>query len=240
MAVHGDVPATPLLASAVGGFVDDKAPVSTRTRSRDELAAARDERARRALIDSAKVVFERDGFHDARIVDIASSARMGVSTFYRHFESKLAVFLAVISQAFDEIYLSGATRAVDPDNPALQIELANRRFFDQYRSAAKLHSLLEQLAPDEPQCREIYLAGRNRAIERIARSITGLQRAGRANPELDPLHAARILVSMANNYAHMCFCLGEPFDEETAISTLNRIWIDGIGLVDGAGSSRAR
>lgn len=219
----------------------DEGTAITRTRRRDAAGAhARDQRARQQLIDSAKVVFERDGFHDARIVDIASSAKVGVGTFYRHFESKVAVFCAVIAQAFDEIYVSGATRSVDPENPARQIELANRRFFDQYRSAAKLHSLLEQLAPDEPQCREIYLAGRNRAIERIARSIRALQDTGRANPDLDALHAARILVSMANNYAHMCFCLGEPFDEEVAIDALNRIWIDGIGLKEAPTNDRRR
>lgn len=212
--------------------MNEKAPATTRARRSGAVsAAARDERVRRQLISSAKAVFERDGFHEARIVDIASSAKVGVGTFYRHFESKVAVFCAVIAQTFDEIYIGGATRALEPDNPALQIERANRRYFEQYRSAARLHSLLEQLAPDEPQCREIYLSGRNRAVERIARSITALQGAGRANPELDAIHAARLLVSMTNDYAHMCFCLGEPFDEEIAIRSLNRIWIDGIGLV---------
>jgi len=212
--------------------VNEKAPTTTRTRRSGAVSAvARDERARCQLISSAKIVFERDGFHDARIVDIASSAKVGVGTFYRHFESKVAVFCAVIAQTFDEIHVGGATRALEPDSPALQIEHANRRYFEQYRSAARLHSLLEQLAPDEPQCREIYLSGRNRAVERIARSIRELQDAGRANPELDAIHAARLLVSMTNDYAHMCFCLGEPFDEETAIRVLNRIWIDGIGLV---------
>lgn len=212
--------------------MNEKAPATTRTRrSGAASGVVRDERVRCQLISSAKVVFERDGFHDARIVDIASSAKVGVGTFYRHFESKVSVFCAVIAQTFDEIHVGGATRALEPDNPALQIEHANRRYFEQYRSAARLHSLLEQLAPDEPQCREIYLSGRNRAVERIARSIRALQDTGRANPDLDAIHAARLLVSMTNDYAHMCFCLGEPFDEEIAIRVLNRLWIDGIGLV---------
>ncbi|MEX0848135.1 MAG: TetR/AcrR family transcriptional regulator [Ilumatobacteraceae bacterium] len=211
--------------------MNEKLSVTARTPSRPTGSAEdRDGRARKKLVAAAKVVFERDGFHDARIVDIAASAKVGVGTFYRHFESKVALFCAVIAQTFDEIYIGGATRAVDPDNPALQIELANRRFFRQYRSAAKLHSLLEQLAPVDPQCREIYLKGRDRAVERIARSIVSLQEDGRANPNIDARQAARLLVSMTNNYAHMCFSLGEEFDEEASVSVLSRLWADGIGL----------
>lgn len=188
------------------------------------------EPARERLLQAAREVFERDGFHAARIVDVAQGAGVGIGTFYRHFQSKGELFRAVISDAFDEIYVGGATRGLDPSNPAAQIELANRRFLQQYRAKAPLHALLEQLAPIDEECRRLYLSGRARSVDRIARSIAALQGAGLANPRLDPHVTAGVLVSMANNSAHLWFSLGEPFDEETALATLNRIWIDGIGL----------
>jgi AcrR family transcriptional regulator len=197
------------------------------SKSRSE---ARDERARELLVSSARFIFERDGFHDARIVDIAAAAKVGVGTFYRHFPSKVDLFCAVIAHTFDEIHTSGATRAVDPDNPALHIDLANRRFLHQYRRHARLHALLEQLAPVDDQCRTLYLAGRVRAVKRIVRFIEALQEAGTATPDLDAHHAARMLVAMTNNFAHLCFTLGEHYDEDVAVATLNRLWTDGLGI----------
>lgn len=217
-------------AASVRALVKDAPTLTTRQHPRGQQAAERDARARAQLVAAAKFVFERDGFHDARIVDIAAAAKVGVGTFYRHFPSKVDAFCAVIADTFDEIYLSGATRSLSPDDTAAQIAVANRRFFQQYRKHAKLHALLEQLAPIDEQVRQIYLAGRARAAERIARSIAGMQAAGQANPDLDPGQAARLLVAMTNNYAHLCFSLGEGFDEELALTTLNRLWVDGIGL----------
>ena len=190
----------------------------------------KDEPTRDLLIASARFIFERDGFHEARIVDIAAAAKVGVGTFYRHFPSKIDVFCAVIAHTFDEIHAAAATRSIDPDDPVLHIDLANRRFLGHYKRHAKLHALLEQLAPIDDQCRELYLAGRVRATERIARSIAALQAARLARPGLDPQEAARLLVAMTNNFAHLRFTLGEDVDEELAIETLNRLWVDGIGI----------
>jgi AcrR family transcriptional regulator len=191
----------------------------------------REVRARQRLLVAAREVFERDGFHAARIVDVATAAGVGIGTFYRHFESKGTLFRAVISNAFDEIYVAGSTRAADPEHPTVAIELANERFLDQYRREAPMHSLLEQLAPLDDACRDLYLSGRKRAVDRIAHSIEELQAKGQANPDLDARVAAGALVAMVNNSAHIWFTLGEPYDEEVALATLNQIWISGIGLV---------
>jgi AcrR family transcriptional regulator len=191
----------------------------------------REVRARQRLLVAAREVFERDGFHAARIVDVANTAGVGIGTFYRHFESKGMLFRAVISNAFDEIYVGGSTRAADPEHPTVAIELANERFLDQYRREAPMHSLLEQLAPLDDACRELYLSGRKRAVDRIAHSIEELQAKGQANPDLDARVAAGALVAMVNNSAHIWFTLGEPYDEDVALDTLNQIWISGIGLV---------
>lgn len=212
----------------------DKPTLTTRHHAGGARPTERDMQSRAQLIAAAKFVFERDGFHDARIVDVAAAAKVGVGTFYRHFPSKVDAFCAVIADTFDEIYVGGATRSLTPDDTAAQIAAANRRFFQQYRRHAKLHALLEQLAPIDEQVRQIYLTGRARATDRIARSIASMQAVGQATADLDAAQAARLLVAMTNNYAHLCFSLGEGFDEELALATLNRLWIDGIGLRSGS------
>ena len=45
---------------------------------------------------------------------------------------------------------------------------------------------------------------------------------------------------MVNNSAHIWFNLGEPFDDDVALATLNQIWISGIGLDDSARRARRR
>jgi DNA-binding transcriptional regulator YbjK len=43
-------------------------------------------RARARLVDAAKKVFERDGFLEARIVDIAETAQIAPGSFYHYFD----------------------------------------------------------------------------------------------------------------------------------------------------------
>ena len=76
---------------------------------------ARGRRTRDALVAAARVVFERDGYADSRLVDIAAEAGCSVGTFYTWFDGKDEVFAAVLEQAqklvgFNEL---GAVLAAD-------------------------------------------------------------------------------------------------------------------------------
>src|SRR5690348_13362486 len=50
------------------------------------------QQTRARLLDAAKVVFERDGFLDARIADIAETAQLAIGSFYHYFDSKEQIF----------------------------------------------------------------------------------------------------------------------------------------------------
>ncbi|HEY6428688.1 MAG TPA: helix-turn-helix domain-containing protein, partial [Acidimicrobiales bacterium] len=50
---------------------------------------------RARLVEAAKRVFERDGFLEARIVDIAEAANLAPGSFYHYFDSKEELFLEV-------------------------------------------------------------------------------------------------------------------------------------------------
>ena len=97
------------------GRVSDRGSRSRRVSAPAPRKSARPQdrelRAREQLIQAARKVFERDGFHGARIVDVANAAGVGIGTFYRNFESKSALFRAVIGQVFDEIYTGGSTHS---------------------------------------------------------------------------------------------------------------------------------
>ena len=67
-----------------------------------EETSARAER-RRQILDAAKEVFAEAGYHGASIHAIIERAEIARGTFYLYFESKEAVFGAVLDQALTEL-----------------------------------------------------------------------------------------------------------------------------------------
>jgi AcrR family transcriptional regulator len=72
-------------------------------------AAARPERAlpdtRARILKAAREIFFRDGFADTNLDEVASCAAVGKGTLYRHFDSKVELYVAVLAvggAAFDD------------------------------------------------------------------------------------------------------------------------------------------
>ncbi len=72
-------------------------------------------RNRRALLDSARTIFQRDGLA-AQMDDIAACAGLGVGTLYRHFPTKDALIEVMIQERVDRLMASART-AGQADNP---------------------------------------------------------------------------------------------------------------------------
>ncbi|MGO4385514.1 TetR/AcrR family transcriptional regulator [Specibacter sp. RAF43] len=190
----------------------------------------RQKRNTAALKDAARIVFARDGFHEARIVDVASLAQVGVGTFYRYFDSKATLLAAVLTDVIDSIYESGIRRAHDPQDPIGQIAEANKRFFDLYQENAALLSLLEQLAPTDEVFRDIFLTVRRREVTRQKQNWDRLKQEGLIDETLDTEVVAGALVAMTNAQAHIWFNLKEPFDPERDLPAFNVVWANALGL----------
>jgi len=78
-------------------------------------AAARAERAqpdtRARILKAAREIFFRDGFADTNLDEVASRAEVGKGTLYRHFESKVELYVAVLAAggaAFDDALCAAA------------------------------------------------------------------------------------------------------------------------------------
>ena len=56
----------------------------------------RREKTRVELLEAAKRVIARKGYHNTRIADIASEADVGLGTFYLHFKTKNEIFIELI------------------------------------------------------------------------------------------------------------------------------------------------
>src|SRR5699024_3211658 len=107
---------------------------------------ARGQRTRAALIAAARTVFERDGYVDSRLVDIAAEAKCSIGSFYTWFDSKDEIFAAVLYEAQSEMLHPGTSRIEATDDPVAIIAASNRSYFEAYRRNARLNQLLLQVA----------------------------------------------------------------------------------------------
>lgn len=55
----------------------------------------------RQIIEAAMAVFAREGFHDARMEDIAKESQLGKGTLYLYFKSKDAIIAALLRYFFN-------------------------------------------------------------------------------------------------------------------------------------------
>jgi AcrR family transcriptional regulator len=64
---------------------------------------ARGEKTLRKILDAALAEFGQHGFHDSSIVGITSRAKVALGTFYTYFDSKEAVFAALVRDMSDQV-----------------------------------------------------------------------------------------------------------------------------------------
>lgn len=187
-------------------------------------------RTRQALVDAARVVFERDGYLDARLTDITAEAKCSTGTFYTYFTSKEEIFAAVMEATKNEMLHPGMERVTEVDDPVAIIEASNRAYLESYRRNARLMQLLEQVANVDPKVRELRQARGRVFVERNARGIEDLQHRGLADPDLDPMMASRALSGMISRLAYTTFVLDEGDDFEELVYTATRVWCNALRI----------
>jgi len=69
-----------------------------RSALRKKVDEERKRRSREALLEAARTVFARKGYHATLISDIVGAAGVGQGTFYRHFRSKREIFERLIDR----------------------------------------------------------------------------------------------------------------------------------------------
>lgn len=200
----------------------------------------RGERTRRALVEGARRVFERDGYHDARLADITAESGVSVGTFYLYFDGKDQALVAVLEQLEAEMLAAGRPerREREPRDPVARIEAANRAYLAAYRDRAPLMLLLEQAATLQPAFRAMRSRRGRTFTQRNAAQIERLQREGHADPTLDPLVAARALSGMVARLAYYEYAL-RPDDadeerradaDEALVRTATTLWVNALAI----------
>lgn len=185
------------------------------------------EATRQALLDAARVVFARDGFANARIVDIAREAGKSVGVFYTYFVDKPALFAALLEEFHaDMIRLTPPPPAYE-ENTAAAVRAALAGFWTMHRKYHPEMLGLIETGLSDPAVLEVWRKMRRRGIRRFAFRIRKQQEKGRCLG-LDPDRAASALLGMLEftcfnwHSGKLDFPDGEVGDER-AVDTLYQI-----------------
>jgi AcrR family transcriptional regulator len=193
-------------------------------------ATARGQRTRAALVHAAARIFERDGFLDARISDIAADAGVASGSFYTYFDSKDAIFREVVDELIEELYRQSHVGDVAGPDPVARIAAANRLYVEAFARHAALYAVVVQVATFNPELRQHRQTSRLAFVDRAARGLRHLQESGHADPGLDADLVAAMLCGMVENFAEVRHLLGQRFDDDQAVAAMTEIWVRAIGL----------
>jgi AcrR family transcriptional regulator len=195
----------------------------------------RGQQTRDKLIAAAGAIFERDGFLEARITDIADHAAVAHGTFYTYFESKDAIFRAVAEQMISKI--TPVERDIGTTHPLTLISEANRQYWETFRTNRGLFEALDQVASFSPDGREMRREFRH-TYEQVAYDrITTWQKAGIASNDVDPHLAAMALTAMVGRFIQVCLALEDERDsqipEDQALKLLDTLYARALGIDTG-------
>lgn len=182
------------------------------------------------MLAAARRVFERDGFLDARITDIAAEANMAHGTFYKYFDSKEQVFMEVIERSQAELFADQPTRRSDAATPFERILETNHWYYESYRRNLALNKVLEAVATFDDTLRQQRVEIRRRYVDRTEKAIRRWQAEGLASPHLDPHYAASSLGSMVDRTIYVWLVLEDDHDPDVGLDTLSRLWVRALGL----------
>lgn len=203
--------------------------------SREETAcgdakAPRTERGRRTLrklLDAAAEEFGEKGFHEASVSSITRRAGVALGSFYTYFDSKDALFRALVADMSEKVRTS-ARSALHEGMGALEIEEAALAAFLRFAAEHKeIYRIIDEAEFVDPASyREHYETIAARIAERLrAGSVNGSLREGLGELE------AWALMGM-NVFAGLRYIVwareGEDASPEAVAAQINRLLAEGI------------
>jgi len=195
------------------GAVSDGA-VAARTGAKTRRGAV----TRGRLVDAATTVFAECGYNAARISDMVRLAGISQGNFYRHFQSKDEILLAVLEGPLDD--LRRVSRIPHGDAVVLsELVASNKAYFWAYARHRHTFRVMREAAATNPDFRRLWLEIRRRFLERTMRWLEQLQAAGKLEAGANLEVLAEGLGSIVEHLAYVQIALpaelprGELLDE---------------------------
>ncbi|SOB78934.1 transcriptional regulator, TetR family [Sphingomonas guangdongensis] len=174
MAREGDLAAT--VPAATPG---DKAPRTARGR-----------RTRQAILDAAAAEFGERGFHEASISGITRRAGVALGSFYTYFDSKDAVFRALVRHMSEQVrdHVAPAIRAAPDGIAAERAGLAG--FIEFVRAHKEIYRIIDEAEFVDPESFRSHYAT---TAERIGARLQAAAARGEVADGVGEVHAWAIM-----------------------------------------------
>ncbi|HWH97163.1 MAG TPA: TetR/AcrR family transcriptional regulator [Pseudolysinimonas sp.] len=182
---------------------------------------------REAFREAARRVFARDGYLNARLVDIADEAGRSTGLLYQHYDGK-AELLADLADNFMEELREAVRRAGNDDSGnAPDLRASIRAFWLHYRLRMGEVVGIAQAAVVDPQFTARWKELHRESTDMVARGIRRAQRDGYC-PGIDPLLTATALTLMVENFCgfwqYEGGLEGWEITDDQAVDTLYELW----------------
>lgn len=205
--------------------------------SPDAPLSPRAQARRDAILQAAREVFVRDGYHDTKLTEVAKQARCSVGTLYTYFTDREHLLSEVLRQVEREMRSSGRVKnPVDTVEEVKQsISAVNRRYVEYFLHNAREMALLEQVAQIDDAFRKQRQDRARGFVERNARLIESLQKSGLVHGVEDPMMLAGALSVMVSRLAYNVFVegfFGPPSEElvDRIVASVDPVWFAALGL----------
>ena len=181
---------------------------------------------RAQLLDAARRVFVAQGYHPASISDIVAEAGVARGTFYNYFDSKRAVFQAVLEELMEGV--EAVIRPIHPkgDVHAQVLEML-AAILNAVLSGGTWRLLFVQAVGIDAEGDALVLHFYARALGRIERALATGQELGIV-AEGEPRLMARCLLGMMKEPAFQAALAGEEPRVEELAGQVFRLLVGGV------------
>jgi AcrR family transcriptional regulator len=151
---------------------------------------ARGERTLRALLDAAAVEFGERGYHEGSISGITSRAGVALGSFYTYFDSKDAIFRALVTDMSARVRDHVAPALAAAPDPLAAERAALEAFLAFASSHKEIYRIIDEAEFVDP---DSFRAHYETTAQRIATRLAKGSELGAMRPGLGEVHAWAIM-----------------------------------------------
>jgi AcrR family transcriptional regulator len=137
-----------------------------------------------AILEAARDLFSRQGFHKTTMPEIAKAAGASVGLIYYHFDNKADILVAIVKE-FHDSGLMALKGPQDSTDPGKRLDAAIRDLFMEFDRYSKVFVILYKDLPavSREERQQIY-ALEEETVHRVVMLIEEGQRAGKFAPDI--------------------------------------------------------
>jgi len=164
------------------GFMEVVADKSPRTE--------RGRRTLRSLLDAAATEFGEKGFHSASISGITARAGVALGTFYTYFDSKDAIFRALVRDMSARVKTHVAPAIAGASDQLTAEREGLRSFLEFVRSSKEIYRIVDEAEFVDPESYRLHYES---TAERIRARLVAAAERGEVRADVGDIHAWAIM-----------------------------------------------